>query len=140
MKWDPHRENSLFFNQSSSIHVVYYYVQMQVHRPFLRKDSPLAFTSLAICTNAARSCSHVLGTQFRRSALPFPHIIIECIFPKKKPILIIYIISQVSAFTSGIILLLNIWGGRKAGLSTDPTGDFTDIQTCLYVLKILEPT
>ena len=44
----------------------YYYIQIQIHRPFIHKDSPLAFPSLAICTNAARSCARLLEAQVKK--------------------------------------------------------------------------
>ena len=70
VRWDPNRENKTFFDQSVSIYAMYYHVQISVHRPFIsspRKPSPLPFPSLAICTNAARSCSHVVDIHRKRS-------------------------------------------------------------------------
>ncbi|KAI0074765.1 hypothetical protein K474DRAFT_1505244 [Panus rudis PR-1116 ss-1] len=67
--WDPNRENPLFLNQAAFLYAHYYQLQISVHRPFIpspRKLSPLSFPSLAICTNAARSCTHVLDVPFRR--------------------------------------------------------------------------
>ena len=73
MRWDPTRENILFLNQSANLYANYYQLQIAVHRPFIpspRKPSPLSFPSLAICTNAARSCIHVLDVQAKRSGCP----------------------------------------------------------------------
>ena len=73
MRWDPTRENLLFLNQSANLHANYYQLQIAVHRPFIpspRKPSPLSFPSLAICTNAARSCIHVLDVQYNRAGVP----------------------------------------------------------------------
>jgi hypothetical protein len=70
VRWDPNREGDLFFMQSASLNATYYHVQIIVHRPFIpspRKPAPLSFPSLAICTNAARSCIHVLDAQFTRT-------------------------------------------------------------------------
>ena len=70
VRWDPHREDSVFFSQSVLLHAAYYNLQIAVHRPYIpspRKPSPLSFPSLAICTNAARSCIHVLDVQYKRS-------------------------------------------------------------------------
>ncbi|KAG8728786.1 hypothetical protein FRC11_010206 [Ceratobasidium sp. 423] len=91
LRWDPNRENSLFFDQSATLYSTYYHVQILIHRPFIpspRKPSPLSFPSLAICTTAARSCSHVLDLQRRRSQTILPGV-------------------MVAAFTSGIVLLIN---------------------------------
>ena len=70
VRWDPTRENILFLNQSANLYANYYQLQIAVHRPFIpspRKPSPLSFPSLAICTNAARSCIHVLDVQYKRA-------------------------------------------------------------------------
>ncbi|KIK66923.1 hypothetical protein GYMLUDRAFT_239127 [Collybiopsis luxurians FD-317 M1] len=108
LRWDPNRENELFFNQSVHLYTHYYLVQILVHRPFIsspKKPSPLSFPSLAICTNAARSASHVM---------------------------------DITAFTAGIVLLLNIWGGKRSGLSTDPNKEMADVHKCMQVLKASE--
>jgi hypothetical protein len=77
VRWDPSREDIQFFNQSAYLHASYYHLQILIHRPFIpspRKPSPLSFPSLAICTNAARSCSHVVDIQRRRTGMPLPHL------------------------------------------------------------------
>ncbi|KAH9910329.1 fungal-specific transcription factor domain-containing protein [Epithele typhae] len=123
LRWDPTRENVLFLNQSAVLFAHYYQLQIAVHRPFIpspRKPSPLSFPSLAICTNAARSCIHVLDIQHGRSGKP----IWFC---------------QMALFTAGIVLLLNIWGGKRSGLSTDPAKEMADVHKCMKMLRILEP-
>ena len=63
-------KDSDFLNQSACLYAAYYTVQIVVHRPFIpspRKPSPLSFPSLAICTNAARSCIHVLDEAWSRT-------------------------------------------------------------------------
>jgi hypothetical protein len=77
LRWDPNREHEVFFNQSASLFASYYHLQILVHRPFIPSPegpSPLSFPSLAICTNAARSCCHVVDIQRKRSLLPLPHM------------------------------------------------------------------
>lgn len=77
VKWDTTGQNFkdiTCFLQSASLYSHYYHLQILVHRPFIpspRKPSPLSFPSLAICTNAARSCAHVVDLQ-RRRAPQFP--------------------------------------------------------------------
>ena len=76
VRWDPTREDDNFFNQSASCYALYYHIQILIHRPFIpspNKPSPLSFPSLAICTNAARSCSHVAEIQRRRLRFPPVH-------------------------------------------------------------------
>ncbi|KAI0706989.1 fungal-specific transcription factor domain-containing protein [Earliella scabrosa] len=123
LRWDPTRENVLFLNQSANLYANYYQLQIAVHRPFIpspRKPSPLSFPSLAICTNAARSCIHVLDVQYKRAGMPT-------------------YFNQMSLFTAGIVLLLNIWGGKRSGLSTDPAKEMADVHKCMKMLKLLEP-
>ncbi len=91
VRWDPNRENLLFLNQSANLYAHYYQLQIAVHRPFIpspRKPSPLPFPSLAISTNAARSCIHVLDLQYKRSGVTY--------------------FNQMSLFTAGIVRLLHI--------------------------------
>ncbi|TCD62493.1 hypothetical protein EIP91_006814 [Steccherinum ochraceum] len=126
LRWDPNREDLLFLNQSASLYAHYYQLQIAVHRPFIpspRKPSPLTFPSLAICTNAARSCTHVLDVPFRRT----------------NNVISANMESQMALFTSGIVLLLNIWGGKRSGLSTDPAKEMADVHKCMKMLKKLEP-
>lgn len=80
VRWDPNREDEVFFNQSAMLYAQYYLVQIIVHRPYIPtpgKQSPLSFPSLAICTNAARSCSHVMDIQQRRLGRPLPYQIVR---------------------------------------------------------------
>ncbi|KAG1905387.1 fungal-specific transcription factor domain-containing protein [Suillus fuscotomentosus] len=122
LRWDPNMEINDFFLQSYSLYSSYYHVQILIHRPFIpspRKPSPLSFPSLAICTNAARSCSHVMDVYRCRSGKPVPY-------------------SQMAAFTAGIVLLLNIWGGKRSGLYTDPTKEMADVHKCMSILKSCE--
>ena len=62
VRWDPQRENEIFFMQSAVLRLSYYFIQITIHRPFIptfRKESSLSFPALAICASAARACSHV---------------------------------------------------------------------------------
>ena len=70
VRWDPNREDDTFFNQSVHLYAMYYHNQIVIHRPFIpspSKPSPLSFPSLAICTNAARLCSHVVDIHRKRN-------------------------------------------------------------------------
>ena len=72
VRWDPNREDPLCLNQSAMLHAYYYLVQIAIHRPFIqspRKTTSLTLPSLAICTNAARSCTHVLDIQLQRTGV-----------------------------------------------------------------------
>jgi hypothetical protein len=77
VRWDPNREDHLFFSQSVSLYASYYHLQILIHRPFIpspRNPSPLSFPSLAICTNAARSCSHVVEIHRKRGLRALSHV------------------------------------------------------------------
>ena len=41
-------------------------------------------------------------------------------------------------FTSGVVLLLSIWGGKRSGLSMDPSKEMVDVHKCMKVLKASE--
>ncbi|PCH38621.1 hypothetical protein WOLCODRAFT_161707 [Wolfiporia cocos MD-104 SS10] len=119
LRWDPNREDKLFFNQSAHIYVAFYQTQIFVHRPFLqapRKPTAQFFPSLAICTNAARSCIHILDLQFKRTKF---HTFND----------------QISLFTSGIVLLLNIWSAKSSGVTIDTEKEMADVHTCMSNLK-----
>ncbi|KAF8518234.1 fungal-specific transcription factor domain-containing protein [Gautieria morchelliformis] len=127
LRWDPSNEFSVFFQQSAILYATYYHIQILVHRPFIPrpgKPAPLSFPSLAICTNAARSCSQVL--QAHRSKCD----------PGAAPHLMFY------AFTSGLVLLLNIWGTHRPGHAAQrpPDADMPmhDVHMCMQFLKAAE--
>ncbi|KAF8968587.1 fungal-specific transcription factor domain-containing protein [Flammula alnicola] len=122
LRWDPNREDDTFFNQSVSLYSAYYHIQIIIHRPFIpspSKPSLLSFPSLTICTNAARSCSRVIYIQSRRNTTLQPQILH-------------------AVFTSVMVLLLRIWGGKRSGLSTDPNRELEDVHKCMEVLRSFE--
>ncbi|KAI0666613.1 fungal-specific transcription factor domain-containing protein [Trametes maxima] len=120
LRWDPHREDTTLLNQSAALYCKYYQTQIFVHRPFLpslRKSSRLSLTSLAICTNAARSCVHVSDVQCKRTGKPSPF-------------------NRLPIFTAGIVLLVNLWAGKRSGYSNQST--VSEVQKCMNMLKLLE--
>ncbi|KAG6901652.1 hypothetical protein C0995_009543 [Termitomyces sp. Mi166 len=122
LRWDPNREDIMFFQQSASIYCTYYYIQILIHRSFIpspRRPSPLSFPSLAICTNAARSCSHIIDAYRRRGLIAPPHI-------------------QIAMFTSGVVLLLSIWNSKRLGVSMDSSKEMEDVHKCMQALRLCE--
>ncbi|KAJ3568863.1 hypothetical protein NP233_g5435 [Leucocoprinus birnbaumii] len=119
LRWDPNRPDHLFLHQSAFIHATFYYLQIQIHRPFIQKPTSLSFPSLAICTHAARSCSHLVDAKGPGWIYPYPNIFI-------------------AAFASGIVLLLHMYGGRRAGLNTDLEKETKDIDRCMLALRAME--
>ncbi|KAJ6477812.1 hypothetical protein C8R47DRAFT_1219719 [Mycena vitilis] len=127
LRWDSARENPTFFDQSVALHCGYYHLQILIHRPFipmLRKSesavglSPLS--CLAICTNAARSIANMVDIQRRRK--------------DSVPI----VINLPAVFTSGIILLLNVWSGKRTGLVSDTNRDMVNVHKCMEVMRFYE--
>lgn len=41
---------------------------------------------------------------------------------------------QLGTFAAGMVLLLNFWGAKRCGLSTDFQKEMTDIKKCIDVL------
>ena len=126
--------------QSAMLYSGYYMLQINVHRPFIpspRKPSRLSFPSLAICTNAARSCIHVLevhrqttkGKIVYQSQVSLPTTLVP-LTPTSV---------QAALFGAGIVLLLNIWGGKLSGSSTNPTKEMAEVHKAMDMLKALEP-
>lgn len=80
VRWDPHREDPLFLEQSARLYSQYYLAQITIHRQFIsiaKKKSPLFFPSLAICTNAARACLRVGEIMQRRSDRMYTMILVS---------------------------------------------------------------
>ncbi|KAJ7188030.1 fungal-specific transcription factor domain-containing protein [Mycena filopes] len=122
LRWDPHRENFIFSQQSASLYASYYHVQIQIHRPFIPspgRSSPLSYPSLAVCANSARSCAHIMDVQSRRGLLPLAHV-------------------KMALFDSSVILLLIVWSGKKHGMTIDASKEIRDVHICLNVLRSFE--
>ncbi|KAF9467428.1 fungal-specific transcription factor domain-containing protein [Collybia nuda] len=121
LRWNPKGENKLFKQQSATLHATYYHLQIFIHRPFIpsfRNSSPTTFPSLAICTNAARSCCHVLDVQ-GKDEIPFFG-------------------THMCLFSATVILLLNIWSGKRSGMAPHPRQDIEDVKKCFNLLKLCE--
>ncbi|PIL33896.1 transcription factor [Ganoderma sinense ZZ0214-1] len=119
LKWDPNREDDIFMNQSCTLYANYYWLQICIHRPFIQpsKANRLPFPSLTICTNAARSATHVMETQCQKNGKAL-------------------ILNRLPLFTSGLVLLFNLWGGKRTGLSSEVA--MADVHKCMQMLKRLE--
>ncbi|KAJ7709839.1 fungal-specific transcription factor domain-containing protein [Mycena rosella] len=123
LRWDPDRQNRLHFNQSALLYAGYYNVQIMVHRPYipapLETSRPGALPSLAICTNAARSCARIFHAQDRLGLEPNQNFLS-------------------AAFTSAIVLLLNTWSGKRSGFAYNPGKEMEDVYKCLNLLQKAE--
>ncbi|KAH9894867.1 fungal-specific transcription factor domain-containing protein [Cubamyces lactineus] len=142
LRWDPHRGDVEFLGQSAALHTKYYQLQIFVHRPFLpfaRKSTRLTFPSLAICTNAARSLVHVCDVQFKRTGKPLMHNRVRPDRPlyRMTAHTVLPATQQMGLFTAGVVLLINMWSGKKAGLSSQSAVE--DVQKCMAMLELLKP-
>ncbi|KAF9501879.1 hypothetical protein BDN71DRAFT_1379281 [Pleurotus eryngii] len=120
LRWNPRCEDRDTCALSANLFCTYYYTQILVHRPFISgslQASGLSFPSLAICVNAARSCAHLLDAYI---SLGFPTATPTC---------------QMVAFTSGIILLINIWGAKKSRISFRTDKEMADVRKLMRVLQ-----
>jgi len=79
VQWDPSNPDEKFYRQSVFINMWYRYAQLQVHRPFLKKVSPLALSSLAICTNTARAVSRIIGNVLQRGDAMLAPNVLACL-------------------------------------------------------------
>ncbi|KAF8342833.1 fungal-specific transcription factor domain-containing protein [Cantharellus anzutake] len=123
LRWNPHCEDDITVERSTLLYASYYNVQLLVHRPFIpqpNKPSRLAFPSLSICTNAARSCAHVLDAARRRGLRSMP-------------------ITSFAAFSSALTLLIGTWGAKNSGVSLDYDMHVKDIDYCVKFLMSQEP-
>ncbi|KAJ7120003.1 fungal-specific transcription factor domain-containing protein [Mycena filopes] len=124
LRWDADRADSVFFQQSVALYCGYYHVQITTHRPFIpmiRPAAPTALPSLAICTNAARACSHVADVWCRRMGRDRPSIII---LP--------------ALTTVGVVLLLNVWSGRRTGLAPHMNTAIAEVHKVMQAIRVFE--
>ncbi|KAF9533926.1 fungal-specific transcription factor domain-containing protein, partial [Crepidotus variabilis] len=121
--WDPNREDDDFFNQSLALYANYYHTQIIVHRPFIptsKRPSSVPFPSLAICTSAARSCSHLVDLRKAKKSIPAVMI-------------------HGPVCTAALVLLLNLWSSKRTGLAQETVKkDMEDVYNCMEVLKLSE--
>ncbi|KAJ7312892.1 fungal-specific transcription factor domain-containing protein [Mycena albidolilacea] len=119
LRWDPNRTGA-FFDQSALLHTMYYYLQIIIHRPYIHKATVLALPSLTICTSAARSLIHVVDVWLNRT--------------QRVALMQMY----TGVFTAGVVLLLNLFRVKRAGLSIDVTRELAHVSTAMRILKFQE--
>ncbi|KAJ6522874.1 fungal-specific transcription factor domain-containing protein [Mycena capillaripes] len=123
LRWESTREDPVFFDQSVALHCSYYHLQILIHRPFipmLRKSAPTGLPSLAICTSAARAIAGMVDVQRQRKG--------------SVPV----VINLSPVFIAGIILLLNVWSGKRTGLVPDPSREMANVHKCMEVMRLCE--
>ncbi|KAJ7116109.1 fungal-specific transcription factor domain-containing protein [Mycena crocata] len=118
LRWDPDR-TGVFLDQSAMLHIMYYQLQIMIHRPYVHTTT-LPFPSLAICTRAARSAINIIDVwlkRFRRVPL--------------SPM-------QLAPVVFGAVLLLNIFGAKRIKLPIDMTKELAYVGTAMEALKFWE--
>ncbi|KAJ7695986.1 fungal-specific transcription factor domain-containing protein [Mycena rosella] len=119
LRWDPERKPDAFFDQSAVLYATYYHTQIAIHRQYTHKATRFS-PSLSICTSAARSAVHVADVWLKKSQrLPAPFLM--------NPV-----------FVSGVLLFLNIFGSKRAGVLIDKNPDLARVQTAMSFLKFTE--
>ncbi|KAF5391085.1 hypothetical protein D9757_003137 [Collybiopsis confluens] len=119
LKWDPLREDKVLFLQTVMMHSNYYWIQIQLHKQFVRPGSG-NFPSLAICANAARAYVHMLQTYL---SSPGMYLLPQFIAP---------------TFVAAVMLLINLWTSLRDRTSYDPRKDMADVYSCLHQLSMYE--
>ncbi|KAJ6492202.1 fungal-specific transcription factor domain-containing protein [Mycena sanguinolenta] len=122
LRWDPMREDPVFFDQSAAIHAAYFDLQITIHRPFIPmlRRAPTGVPSLILCTSAARGCANVMNVQRRRRGnIPFP-------------------LHLNAAFVSALVLLLNILSAKRRGSLPDPSRELAHVHKCMEVIRLCE--
>ncbi|KAF7325582.1 Fungal-trans domain-containing protein [Mycena kentingensis (nom. inval.)] len=117
-------DNPIFIDQSAALYASYYHAQITLHRGFIhgRQSSNLPFPSLAICTNAARSCGHVLALHSQRGS----------------GLLQLTTLTNI-LFDAAIVLLVNVSSQRARITNEDELNRATaDVQTCMKVTRLYE--
>lgn len=46
--------------------------------------------------------------------------------------------AQPAVFISGIILLLNVWSGKRTGLVPDPSREIANVHKCMEVVRLCD--
>ncbi|KAI0763820.1 fungal-specific transcription factor domain-containing protein [Trametes elegans] len=120
LRWDPEREDEIFYAQSASLYTYYYQVQISVHRAFIasHRGHTFALASLIICTNAARSCVRMLEQVTQRLGDPIPrHAATLCM--------------------AGLVLTMSMWSQRRANHTAGAKRDMEYIESSIHMLGLV---
>ncbi|KAJ7147910.1 fungal-specific transcription factor domain-containing protein [Mycena crocata] len=119
LRWDPDR-TGVFFDQSAVLYTTYYQLQITIHRPYIHTPMTLPFPSLAICTRAARSSINVVDVWLKKlNRVPASPM-------------------QTAPFISSVVLLLNVFGAKRAGQAIDVEKEFAHVAIAMEALKFFE--
>lgn len=129
--WSPHIENPLFSDQSATLYITYYLIQIFIYRPFLPPSlhsvmnitphANMPIPCIAICVNAGKCVSRILKAQVARGYSNTPTLILG---------------SHVCA----AILLMNFWDLKWQERNQMTCDGFEDIKSplALAMAELLE--
>ena len=142
VRWDPDMQDPTFLHQSALLYSSYYHLQITLHRSFIpipSKTEANFLPSLTICTNAARSCVHLLEVEQSRNVPGAFHNLV-CVSTKPGILCLTRLRHQIALFNAGIVLVLNIWANKHSNLARSATPkELSDIMKVLVMLKSIEP-
>ncbi|KAE9411256.1 hypothetical protein BT96DRAFT_983026 [Gymnopus androsaceus JB14] len=113
LRWNTMQQNTIFFRQSVFLYTMYYV--RPAFRFALVKPSASSFHSLAVCTHAARCTSRILDSHVHRGIIGLPHILY-------------------GAFISAMVIMLNLWGSKRAGLYIDHQKELENAHKIMNIL------
>ncbi|KAF8153541.1 hypothetical protein K438DRAFT_2026761, partial [Mycena galopus ATCC 62051] len=125
LRWDPWREDSVFFDQSVALNCTYRCLQIRIHRSlmFRKADSPILHF-VTIATTAARACADMVDAQRQRNGNTA------------------VIINMRAAFSAGHFLLLHVANEvqtkTRPGLDLDENNDIADAYKCMQALHLCQ--
>ncbi|KAF9071113.1 fungal-specific transcription factor domain-containing protein [Rhodocollybia butyracea] len=115
LKWDPQRSDPVLFHQSTLLYLMYYFLRMETYRASI--SSP---ASLEVCVSTAHSCVLILEAHRKRDS---------------------YLLGPQPSATianAAIILLINMWRGRRLKLDVDIGVEMGYVVKCLDFLARIE--
>ncbi|KAJ7824616.1 hypothetical protein B0H14DRAFT_2823363, partial [Mycena olivaceomarginata] len=117
LRWDPNRTHCrLTLTYRGDEGTVDRHLDLEGLAGYIVQSLP----SLAICTNTARSCSHIAEmSRLRKNGSPVPVLIS-------------------SVFVTGVILLLNVWSRKRTGLPRHMNSAITEVQKCMATMRVCE--
>ncbi|KAK4050085.1 Gypsy retrotransposon integrase-like protein 1 [Microbotryomycetes sp. JL201] len=121
LRWNQNEPDDVILTQAANIYSMYYSTQILVHREFLSpsRAKVAGFPSLAICSNAARSCANILDVMRQRGLLKVNFIMVP-----------------MQAITAALIMLINVFsgGGKRSDLTSSA---MKDVKRCYDALAEL---
>ncbi|KAJ6506781.1 hypothetical protein C8R45DRAFT_970521, partial [Mycena sanguinolenta] len=91
-----------------------------IHRPYIRKPTILALSSPNKCTNAVRALINAADVWLHRTQR------------------FIFVHMHTSIFTAAVVLLINLYGAKRAGLPIHAAAELAHADTAIRILKFHE--